>query len=248
MTQIPVRIKVTCSSCRTGFRLNQEQYRELIKRSRVALKCPHCANDFAYSPVARERAANPEPPPKPRREEASTRAEPIPARGTSELPPVAGPSSAAEFPPPPFAPLNGGTPAPAKAVSPPFAPFTPLAAASSPQSAAAPAGEEAKKLTLNDRWKQLPPWVQWTVIGVLIVILAIIIFAMPTGGGNAPPQTEPRPSREPSPPRTEEERPHPDTKTSGEKKPEPGKGRAADDKKKPAKAAREERDSEERQP
>jgi hypothetical protein len=58
------------------------------------------------------------------------------------------------------------------------------------QAASAPTGGETQKLTLNERWKQLPPWVQWMVIGVFIVVLGVIIFAMPTGGGNTSPEPE----------------------------------------------------------
>jgi len=70
------------------------------------------------------------------------------------------------------------------------APSAPKPAAAFPSGTPASFGEDGKKLTLNDRWKQLPQWVQWTVIGVMIVILGIIIFAMPTGGGNAPAEPE----------------------------------------------------------
>ncbi|HZV06356.1 MAG TPA: hypothetical protein VE999_14850 [Gemmataceae bacterium] len=185
MTQVPIRIKVRCTSCRTSFRLSQEQYRELVKRSRVDLDCPHCGSGFEYSPLTAVVATSPPVRSRPHRPEAEVVLEPAPEPLAPMAPP---PAPAPQFPPPPFAPLAAGTPATANAAPPPFAPLAgmpaaPAQAASFPQRASAPTGGETKKLTLNERWKQLPPWVQWMVIGVLIVILAVIIFAMPTGGG-----------------------------------------------------------------
>jgi hypothetical protein len=196
MTTIPVRVQVRCVSCFTPFRLDQEQYRELVKRSRLALVCPHCGHSFDYSLVA----ANAAPPPRPARVQTDDEPAPPP------MPAVAAQTPVPAFPPPPFAPLKGAMPVAANAAPPAFAPLgggpnNPMPAAPFPQGPAVPAGSEAKKLTLNERWKQLPPWVQWTAISVLVVVLAVVIFAMPTGGGSSQPEApksleQPRPKAE----------------------------------------------------
>lgn len=182
MTQIPVRIKVRCAGCRSGFRLSQEQYHELLKQSRVGLLCPHCGKDFEYNPVATSES-----------KEWGVRSE---AKSHSPFTPLpeALPVSAFDYPPPPFAPLGVGT-AVVHATPPPFAPLTGNAfaaapAAPFPHGAPVPSGGEATKLTLNERWKKLPPWVQWTAIGILVVVMAVIIFAIPTGGGSGSPEVE----------------------------------------------------------
>lgn len=197
MTRIPTPIKVNCVSCRTAVRLTQEQYHELLKRSRVALTCPHCGHGFDYNLLTASSTAEPEPSPRPRRTQPEAPSPSARARSSAERSPPAEdtPVSAPDFPPPPFAPLGVGKPAPFQVEPPPFEPINgatpaPKPAAPFPSGSPTPFGEDAKKLTLNDRWKKLPLWVQWTVIGVMIVVLGVIIFAMPTGGGNAPAEPE----------------------------------------------------------
>jgi hypothetical protein len=73
-------------------------------------------------------------------------------------------------------------------------------------------------LTLNDRWKRLPPWVQWTVIGVLVVVMAVVIFAIPTGGGA--PNTAPATGGERRPAEPEKDRPADDPKAGDGKAPQ----------------------------
>ena len=194
MTPIQVRIRVRCTSCDMPFRLSQEQYRELVKRSRVALNCPHCAHGFEYSPLVASAKKKPAPPVRPSRAKGEAKAQPI-AAASLVVPPIAAAPAAPAFPPPPFAPLGGGKPEPSNATPPPFAPLggsplLPMPAAPFPQGTAAPSGGETKKLTVNERWKQLPPWVQWTAIGVLVVVMAVVIFAIPTGGASVSPEPE----------------------------------------------------------
>jgi hypothetical protein len=238
MTQFPVQIKVRCVSCKTKFRLSEEQYREMLKLSRVELLCPHCGNNFEYTPLTAGVAANPPARSRAHRPEAEVIPEPEPAPPAPMDPPLATPVSARDFPPPPFAPLGGGAPA-ANVPPPPFAPlggvpFSPAPAASFPQAAPTPSAGEAKKLTLNERWKQLSPAKQWTVIGVIVVVLAAIIFALPTG--SAPETAAPKATEQPAPKAQK--------KADESEKPETKKGRAGDKKKAAKKADEDDKDSE----
>jgi hypothetical protein len=104
-------------------------------------------------------------------------------------------------------------------------PHSPATAASFPRAASTSTGGEAKKLTLNERFKQLPPWVQWAVIGVFVVVLGIVIFALPTGGGNAPTETEKQKSTERSAPNAEKDGTLPDAKAAPSENDTSKKGR-----------------------
>ena len=252
MTPIQVRIRVRCTSCDMPFRLSQEQYRELVKRSRVALNCPHCAHGFEYSPLVASAKKKPAPPVRPSRAKGEAKAQPL-AAASLVVPPIAAAPAAPAFPPPPFAPLGGGKPEPSNATPPPFAPLggsplLPMPAAPFPQGTAAPSGGETKKLTVNERWKQLPPWVQWTAIGVLVVVMAVVIFAIPTGGASVSPEPETPRAREHHQDRAEKDRSGADSKTAEDKKPEPREKPAGDEKKTSPKPAGEDGDFEERQP
>jgi hypothetical protein len=184
-----VRIKVKCEACRGGFVLSQEQYQFLIKRSQLSLKCPHCAHHFVYraTTVRAKGNASTSAQQRPVEVEASAGVDLLPLEPIVQAQPAS-----PEFPPPPFAPLALGAAMPEKAVPPPFAalgagPASPVGAAAPRQEAAAPAGSEAKKLTLNERFKRLPTWAQAVVAGLIVVILAAAILAIPTGGAEENP-------------------------------------------------------------
>lgn len=180
-----VRIKVKCEACRAAFVLSQEQYQILIKRSQLSLKCPHCAHRFVYraTTVRTKGRAAERAPEHPVEMEASPGVELLPLE-----PIVPAQPAALEFPPPPFTPLALGAPGPEKAPPPPFAslgagPASPVAAAAPRQEPAASAGYEATKPSLSERFKRLPAWQQWVIIGVVVVFLGVVIFALPVGGG-----------------------------------------------------------------
>jgi hypothetical protein len=176
-----VRIKLRCGSCQATAFLPPEHYRTLVKGSQLSLFCPHCAHQLVFNPTGfRARKAA-----------ALARKSPAEPGHSRDPVPLSRPAparvSAPAFPPPPFAPLGVGpaTPVSARTPTPPFAPMgggPSVPAAPSPQRAEDPTGSEAKPLTLNERWKRLPQWQQWVFVGLTIVVLAIVIFALPQGG------------------------------------------------------------------
>jgi hypothetical protein len=203
MTQNPMRIKLRCESCRAPAFLNSEHYRTLVKGSELALFCPHCAHQFVFHPtrnrgvkVARLDRMSPE--------EAVPDSAPVPLS-----PPAPAQVSAPVFPPPPFALLSVGAASPvsATAPAPPFAPMGggPSATApvvSPPQGNEVVTRSDAKRLTLKERWKRLPPWQQWLAVGLAIVVLAVLMFSTPGGGSGrgapeaaAPEAADSRPSK-----------------------------------------------------
>ena len=204
MTRKLVRIKVKCEACRTGFVLSQAQYQFLLKRSQLSLQCPHCGHHFVYrATTVRSKANSAEfAPPRPAEVEASAGIAMLPLE-----PIVPAQPAVPDFPPPPFAPLAVGTAAPEMAAQPPFvslgaAPASPPPAASSRAEPAASDGNNAKKLTLNERFKRLPAWQQWLVIGVAVVLIAIVMFSMPradsgdgTPGAGAAQESKTRPAK-----------------------------------------------------
>lgn len=105
MTPKQVRVKVRCEACHASTILSPEQYRTLLRESRVVLSCSRCAHRFAYTPVEMVPAA-PEPP-MPAEVNLPLDVEPPPA--PAEMP---APKLAPEFPPPPFAPLGEERPRP----------------------------------------------------------------------------------------------------------------------------------------
>jgi hypothetical protein len=72
----------------------------------------------------------------------------------------------------------------------------------------------AKPLTLNERWKRLPQWKQWVVVGLAVVVLAIVIFAVPVGdSGSGAPETAAPNAGDSRPAKSGSDRP-PDNKQS----------------------------------
>jgi hypothetical protein len=217
MTSKPIRIKVKCDACSAALILKPEQYKHLIKRSQISLTCPQCSHRFVYQAMTvrtRKRTARTAPQ-SPVEVMAGAVEEP-------PRPPAPARNPALEFPPPPFAPLGLGaaTPAPEMAPAPCFAQLGAGPAAPTVQEAVLPAaaGSAArgtKKPTLNERFKSLPNWVQWLVIGLVILVLAVVIFALPVGGsGGGTPENgaiknqavQPAPEGKPNPKETPEKR------------------------------------------
>jgi hypothetical protein len=188
MSQEMVRVKVRCHSCRTVAQLTPEHYRALVRGEEVSLSCPRCNHQFTFSAMGPARRANVD------------YAPPV-VVPEPEPPPAPAPVPSPAFPPPPFALLRLGDemPVPANAPAPQFPllgeaaqEMAPVAPHPSPYPApvmrkgreevrTAGSGE---KVSFNERWKRLPPWVQWTVVGVMILVLGVIILALPSGGSN----------------------------------------------------------------
>jgi hypothetical protein len=184
MSENFVRVRVRCKSCRHASLLSPDHYKLLVRGSRLELYCPRCARPLAFDPLG---ATTPKP--VSRAAQPSAVDAPPCVAAKQETPPPA--PAAPAFPPPPFAPLGApaANPLPTGAAAPAFAPLGTGPSAPAPFAFAAQAGAvapagETTKLTLNDRWKRLPSWAQWLVIGAVIVVLAVVIFAMPTGGSN----------------------------------------------------------------
>ena len=184
MTENFVRVRVRCKSCRHASLLSPDHYKLLVRGSRLELYCPRCARALAFDPLGG--GVKPTSPAVSQPVAAETKVElsaAAPARPTSPAAPA--------FPPPPFAPLGApaANPLPTGAAAPAFAllgagPSAPAPVALAAQGGAVVPKGATNKCTLNDRWKRLPSWAQWLVIGAVVVILAVVIFAMPAGGSN----------------------------------------------------------------
>jgi hypothetical protein len=197
------RTQIRCPACNRPVTLTEVQTEELRSRLRVLLDpCPGCrqrvtftavgdhqrrpfvpnqdAEDSFLVPSEKSRktaeGAIPSTAPEPREPEAPPVVIPLPPTMPSPGPSGTAPPSRPPPPPgghPTFARRGNATPAPA-----PFQRVGGDTPSSGQLPTVMPIVPQGPRKSLNDRWKTLPNWVQWLILGVVIIALAVVVLAL----------------------------------------------------------------------